>query len=464
MRYIEKYLISCGIVLLVTACASPDSLPPPTHEDVVQEALPETTEIAVTWGEFTTEGSVQDGWIGTFNDQKLVQIVDEVLKNNRDIAVAAANVEVAAGLATQAGAQLAPAVAVGGGAQTANRGGTDTNVAGAALNVEWELDIWGKLGSEAAAATESFRASQANFEFARLSLAAQAAKAWFMATEVNLQKLLSEESVMIHTQIREIVGKRVEAGAAQPQDVYLAKADLSAAEDRNRQAIGAFEQSVRSLEVLLGRYPAAELEVPSEYVPVPPPIPVGIPSEVLERRPDVIAAEREVAAAYNRVEAAKAAKLPSITLTASGGRSSDELLDIVGLGGNFFSLGANFVAPLDIGGGLQAQVEIETAQQEAALAAYGGLALRVFSEVESGLRNETLLLEREVFLTSAVENNSEAMKAAQIQYEVGAVDFLSVLQMQTRVLNSRIELVRIKNARLAQRIDLHLALGGDFSE
>jgi len=92
MRYKEKFLISCGIVLLVTACASPDSLPPPTHEEVVQEALPETTEIAVTWGEFTTEGSVQDGWIATFNDQKLVQIVDEVLKNNRDIAVAAANV------------------------------------------------------------------------------------------------------------------------------------------------------------------------------------------------------------------------------------------------------------------------------------------------------------------------------------------------------------------------------------
>lgn len=221
---------------------------------------------------------------------------------------------------------------------------------------------------------------------------------------------------------------------------------------------------MRSLEVLLGRYPATELEVASEFVPVPPPVPVGIPSEVLERRPDIIAAEREVAAAYNRVEAAKAAKLPSISLTASGGSSSDELLDIVGLGGSFFSLGANFIAPLDIGGGLQAQVEIETAQQEAALAAYGGLALRVFSEVESSLRNETLLLEREEFLASAVESNSEAMKATQIQYEVGAVDLLSVLQIQTRVLNSKIELVRIKNARLAQRIDLHLALGGDFSE
>jgi multidrug efflux system outer membrane protein len=166
----------------------------------------------------------------------------------------------------------------------------------------------------------------------------------------------------------------------------------------------------------------------------------------------------------NRVEAAKAAKLPSLSLTASGGSSSDVLLEAVGLGGSFFSLGANFVAPLDIGGGLQVQVEIETAEQEAALAAYGGLALRVFSEVELALSNETLLLEREGFLAPAVENNTSAVKAAQTQYKLGTVDLLSVLQLETRLLNSRIELVRMKNSRLAQRIDLHLALGGDFSE
>jgi multidrug efflux system outer membrane protein len=133
-------------------------------------------------------------------------------------------------------------------------------------------------------------------------------------------------------------------------------------------------------------------------------------------------------------------------------------------GGSFFSLGANFIPPLDIGGGLQAQVEIETAQQEAALATYGSIALNAFNEVESALTNESLLLEREGFLTSAVENNTGALEVTKTQYDVGQVDFLSVLQLQARTLNSKISLIRIKNARLAQRVDLHLALGGNFSQ
>ncbi len=330
--------------------------------------------------------------------------------------------------------------------------------------MQWELDIWGKLGAAASASEETFRATEADLESARQSLVAQTAKAWFLATETNLHKQMAAEAVAIYLDTLEIVQTRVEVGAGQPQDVYLAKADLAAAEERQRQALGAFEQSVRSIEVILGRYPAAELEVPSSFVPNPPGIPVGVPAELLERRPDLIAAERRVAAAFQRIAAAKAAKLPSVSLTASGGSSSSELIDLVGASSNFFSLGANFVVPLDIGGGLEAQVEIETAQQQAALASYGSIALRAFSEVESALANESLLQDRETFLAAAVENNKSALDIANTQYEVGQIDFLSVLQLQARTLNSRISLIRIKNARLAQRVDLHLALGGSFSE
>ncbi len=113
---------------------------------------------------------------------------------------------------------------------------------------------------------------------------------------------------------------------------------------------------------------------------------------------------------------------------------------------------------------MAAQVDIETAQQKAALAEYGSIALRAFSEVESGLTNEQLLLEREAFLVDTVENNSSALELANVQYDAGALDFLSVLQLQTRTLNSQITLIRIQNTRLAQRVDLHLALGGSFSE
>ena len=466
MNY-NRNLTCLGLALLISACAAPK--PSPGVDEVVEQALPATTEIAEnfapvpSWSDIIARGAVKDGWLKTFGDAELEKIVAEALENNRQLASAKANLDSAAALAVQAGARLIPAVNVGGGAQSTERGDSSSNQSGASLNMQWELDIWGKLGSAASAAEESYRATEADLEAARQSMVAQTAKAWFQATEANLQLQLSDEATAIYEQTLEIVKTRVDVGAGSPQDVYLAKADLAAAKERQRQAIGALTQSVRSIEVILGRYPSAELEVAREFVPTPPGIPVGIPAELLERRPDLIAAERRVAAAFQRIESARAAKLPSVSLTASGGSSSNELIDLLGVSSNFFSLGANFVAPLDLGGSLEAQVKIETAQQESALANYGDIALRAFNEVESGLTNEQLLLEREAFLAAAVENNKSALAAAKTQYDVGAIDFLSVLQMQARTLNSRISLIRIKNARLAQRVDLHLALGGSFS-
>ncbi len=464
----KRILIYIGLPLVVCACAKP--APNPSVEQVVEQALPETTEIAPTftavpsWSEVIARGTVKDGWLRTFGDDELEKIVAEALQNNRELAVARSNLDIAAGLATQAGARLIPAVNVGGAAQNTDRGNNSTSSTGAALNLQWELDIWGKLASAASAAEQAYRATEADLEAARQSLVAQTAKAWFLATEANLQLRLSDDAIKIYQKTLEIVQTKVEIGASSPQDVYLAKADLAAAKERQRQAIGALIQAVRSIEMILGRYPSAELEVAREFVPAPPAVPVGIPAQLLERRPDLIAAERRVAAAFQRVESAKAAKLPGISLTASGGSSSNELLDLIGVSSNFFSLGANFVAPLDLGGALEAQVQIETAQQEAALASYGSIALRAFSEVESSLTNEQLLLEREAFLIATVENNENALTVAKTQYDAGAVDFLSVLQMQARALNSRISLIRIKNTRLTQRVDLHLALGGSFSE
>ncbi len=472
----ESLICLIVVSLFMSACATPE--PIPTQPEVVEQALPETTVIAPQFKAVVPKkretpsaesqwtgaisGKVTDGWLSTFNDDKLKALVVEALKNNRSLAAAAANLEAAEGLAIQAGARLAPAVNIGGGGQSTMRKGSNSNLGGVALNVNWELDIWGKLRAAASAAEESYKASEADFEFGRQSLVAQIAKSWFLATETYLQKKLAEEMVLIHRRMLDIVNTKLEVGEAQPQDVYLAKADLASAEERQKQAKGAFEQSVRSIEVILGRYPSAELEVSREFAEILVPIPVGIPSELLERRPDIIAAERRVAAAFQRVKSAKAAKLPSIALTASGGRSSGELISLIGANKNFFSLGANLLAPIDVGGGLEAQVKIETAQQKAALANYGQIALMAFSEVETGISNEGLLDQRKELLAIAVKQNRNALQVAKTQYEFGQVDFLSVLQMQARLLGSRIQLIRIKNAKLAQRVDLHLTLGGSF--
>jgi multidrug efflux system outer membrane protein len=184
---------------------------------------------------------------------------------------------------------------------------------------------------------------------------------------------------------------------------------------------------------------------------VPPPISAGLPSELLERRPDLQAAERRVAREFFLTEEARLASLPRFSLTADAG-----------LGDAISNLGAGLVAPLYTGGAIEAQLAGATASQEAALAAYGLAALNAFEEVETALTNERLLAEREQFLSAVVDNEFEAYKIQTIRFEEGGADMLSVSQIQSRWVAARIALLRIENERLAQRINLHLALGGSF--
>ncbi len=456
----KKLIPSVIALVIVVACAAPK--PAPTTAEIVAKALPSTTDISAGWAAAMSKGVVEDGWLQSFEDPRLEALAAEVLRNSPVLRIAAANVERAAAAARQAGANLAPVVSIGGGAGTSQRGNIDTQTSGVALNVGWELDVWGRLSAAAAAAEASYQGIESDFEYGRQSLIAQTAKAWFLATDARQQEMLAQEAVDIYTQLLEIAMVRENVGRASAQDVYLARADQSSAEERLRFAHGAYEQALRSIELMLGRYPSAELEANEDFVPVPPAIPIGVPSALLERRPDIVAAERRIAAAFQRTESAKAAKLPRIGLSLTGGRLSSELIDLVGADQNFWSAGANFVLPIDIGGGLQAQVDINTAEQEAAVAAYGQAALRAFGEVEQALSNESLMAEREAFLSSVVEDNTRAYEASKAQYDVGKVDMLSLLQMQARVIGSRAALVHMKSARLAQRVDLHLALGGSF--
>ena len=224
----------------------------------------------------------------------------------------------------------------------------------------------------------------------------------------------------------------------------------------------AHRNALRTLELLAGKYPAAARKFSRKYVPVPPPVPAGVPSELVERRPDLRAASEQVAAAFNLVTEAKAARLPRISLTAAAGRSSNDLVDLLDQGPGFWAAGANFVAPIYQGGALKEQVVIRTAEQKATLSLFGQKALNAFNEVETALDGESILRNRERFLKGALDENQEALDIAQKQFDAGKLDLLSVLQMQERVIASKIAWINIRNTRLAQRITLHLALGGSF--
>ena len=258
------------------------------------------------------------------------------------------------------------------------------------------------------------------------------------------------------------MSNRLAVGRSTQQDVALAMADYDRARQRERAYATSAQQTIRGLEAVLGRYPAGELELRPDLPTVPSPVPEGLPSELLERRPDLVAAERRVAAAYHRIQVAQAARLPRFALTAGGGTSTSELLALANVPASFWQVGVNVMAPIFTGGSLEAEVQRATAEQRLALTQYGQVALRAFSEVESTLASESLLGDQERYLEAVLAADVEATRLGRVRYVGGAADLLHVLQMQNRQLSTRFNLIEVRNQRLANRIALHLALGGGF--
>jgi NodT family efflux transporter outer membrane factor (OMF) lipoprotein len=448
----RTYLGACIFVLLTAGCAN-KLQEAPTSDVVLDEALPET-EIATGWlAPIGDTGAVDDEWLKSFNDSQLEALVAEALDvQNPNLRILSAQVDRAEAAAALAGAALKPNVGLAAGvSENISDSGPESTSSGASVVMSWEADVWGRVQAGASAADENLRATVADFEFARQSLVANVAKSWYLAIELQGQESLAREIVEIRSDLLEIVETREELGAVSEQDVYLARSDLSGAEAVLRLTVGGQKESRRALEILLGRYPGAQIELAQDLVPVPPTISAGLPSSLLERRPDLRAAERRVAREFFLTEEARLASLPSFSLTAGAG-----------LGDAISSLAAGVVGPLYTGGAIEAQLAGATASQQAAIAAYGVAALNAFEEVETALTNEQLFAEREQFLSAVVDNDLKAYEIETVRYDEGATDLLSVSQIQSRWVAGRIALLRIQNERLAQRINLHLALGGSF--
>jgi NodT family efflux transporter outer membrane factor (OMF) lipoprotein len=251
-------------------------------------------------------------------------------------------------------------------------------------------------------------------------------------------------------------------GIGNELDVTTARFNLNTVRDNQRQVDLAYEQAVRALELLLGRYPAAELTAPTHFASLVESVPAGLPSDLLERRPDVIAAQRRVAAAFSRIKEAQMARLPKISLTGSGSDFTSDLFVLQDRDNPVWGVGGNVIAPLFTGGSLKGQVEVRTAEQKLAIAQYVQTALKAFGDVENALSSEAALEDREVLLTSAVADAKRALELAETRYRVGSGDLRSVEQQQLAYRQARMTLLRVQSERRVQRVNLHLALGGDF--
>lgn len=435
---------------------------PPKPEEFRPQALPNLA-VPAQWAEKGGAArTVLNGWLAAFEDPRLDALVREAVAYNPDLQVAAARVDQAAAYAKLAGAALYPQVNVlarGGGAMSGDSSGLE----GVGLFANWELDLWGRVRSGREAARLQYLSAELDAAYAMQSIAALVAKSWFLASEARLQKGVAEEMARAAERLASLARDRQRVGKGDEYDVALAEASVQSYRDAAQQLDLSYRQSLRALEALVGRYPAGAVEVPAQLASKPGPVPVGMPSELLERRPDVVAAERRIAAAFYRTEEAKAARLPSISLTASVTSISSDLFVLKNRGDPVWSAGASLLAPLDLGGELRSQVEIRTAEQKQAVADYGRVGARAFGEVESALSSEFALDARATILAQAVKQNERALELANVRFRVGSGDLRAVQQQQLAVYGARTSLVRVRSEQLVQRVNLYLALGGGWT-
>jgi len=449
------------IALFIAALSGCALKAPPKADDIRPQALPNLA-VPAQWAEKGgAGGAVASGWLGEFKDPNLDALVREAIAHNPDLRVAATRVEQAAGYVKLAGATLYPQVNVlarGGGAMSGDSSGLE----GIGLFANWELDLWGRVRAGREAAQFQYLSAEFDAEYARQSIAALVAKSWFLATEARLQKATGEDMMRSAERIVGLAQDRMRVGKGDEYDVTLAQASLQIYRDTVQQLDLSYRQALRALEALIGRYPAAAVDVPPQLAAKPGPVPVGMPSELLERRPDVVAAERRVAVAFYRTEEAKAARLPRISLTAAVTSISSELFVLKDRDNPVWSAGASLLAPIYLGGALQSQVEIRTVEQKQAVAEYGRVGARAFGEVENALSSGFTLERRAAILERAVAENERALELVNVRYRVGSGDLRAVQQQQIAAYAARTTMLRVQSEQLVQRVNLHLALGGNF--
>jgi len=447
---------------ILAACATLS-----TGEDVAEAtaaslpALPDNWEV-----DGVTPGEVRIGWIEAIGDPLLNELVLEAQANNPDIRTAAANLDASRALVRQARAPLYPQInGVFNVDQTDTPSPFDgsTPVYTATVQAQWEADLWGRVRAGRNAAYASAQAVEADFRFAQFALAQGVAGAYFVSVEAQEQVGVSQRTVDALAEIDRIVRVRYREGFASRQDTATAGSDLETARDGLAQALGGARAARRALEVLLGRYPADRLALAEELPETPPPPPAGLPAELLERRPDVIAAERRVAAAFAGLDQAKAAQLPIVSLTANGGGTSTDLLDILNGPNLLWSVIGNVLQPIFDGGLRGAQEDEADANRRAAIAAYAGTALSALRDVEDNLDQVQVLAQREAILERAAEESGTAYALAQLQYSEGEIALIDVLNIQQRLFGAERSLVAVRRARIEQWVALNLALGGTWN-
>ncbi|WP_424268790.1 efflux transporter outer membrane subunit [Castellaniella sp.] len=407
-------------------------------------------------------------WWRMFGDAGLDALMARMPAGNLDIAQAEAQYRQAQAALGSARAGLFPSLDVsssatrsGQGLSSANNPSNNFSLSG---SVSWEVDLWGRVRRDVEAAQAGAQAGAADLAAMRLSLQSTLAQTYIGVRASQRQDALLARTLDEYERALQMTRNRYAAGVASSADVAAASAQLDQAQVQRIRLGWQREQQVHALAILLGQVPAGFRMPAGDRLPAVPAVPVGVPSALLQQRPDVAAAERRAAQANARIGVAQAAWFPDLTLNAQGGFRAGEFASWIMAPARFWTLGPSLALSLFDGGARSAAVESARAAYDAQAAQYRKTVLDALREVEDALVQSQALVREQEAQDRALAASRETLRQVTNQYQAGLVDYLSVVQAQTSALSAEQNVLSLQSQRLAAAVQLVAALGGGYVE
>jgi multidrug efflux system outer membrane protein len=413
------------------------------------------------------EAQPRGEWWRAFGDPQLDALEAEATAANQSLKVAAARVAQARALVGVVNAERSPRVDAGfGPSRIKPSGEPPSTVWRGLLTVSYEVDLFGRVADSVAAARSDFEGVQAAYQSVQLALQADVAQTYFALRQADDELALLRDTLRLREDSVRLLQRRFDLGEINELDLSRARTELSTTRSDAIALERRRAQLEHALAVLLGRAPASFSLAPAPLAGAMPAIPAGLPSALLERRPDIAAASRAMAAANSRIGVAKAAFFPVLNLTATGGYESGELSDLFNWSSRTWALGPLFgtvlTLPVFDGGRNQANLERSYAVLEESVAGYRQQVLVAFAEVENSLVDVRTLDEQGQATREAVASAGRALAIAQARYRAGATGYLDVIDAQRSLLTVQRLETQIRGARAGSTVALIRALGGGW--
>ena len=421
-------------------------------------------------------------WWTVFNDPVLNDLEQRVEVSNQNLAAAEAAYRQARALVSQQRAALFPTVNLNGSANVSGGGsggggagtGTGTTGVGAGgrgtsqsyrleLGATWEPDIWGKIRRTIENASANAQASAADLANARLSAQTEVAVDYIQLRQLDEQKRILDATVDAYAKSLTIARNKYNAGTSAKGDVLQAQTQLENTRASDTDLAQQRAKLEHAIAILTGRPPAEVSIAPADWTLAPVDIPPGLPSTLLERRPDIAAAERKTAAASANIGVATSAYYPTLDLSGSGGTAASKIGQLFSASSLLWALGATAAETVLDFGARHAQVEQAKAAFDVATANYRQTVLTAFGQVEDNLAAQRVLAAEQTDRRAALADSDEALKIVQNQYRAGTVDYTSVVVAQATALNTHNAELSVEAARLTTTVDLIAALGGGWN-